>query len=64
MSVLWVKKGQLPHPILAPSSPIVSANVAVENVISQRSQGSGSKKGIKYTVYSPFSHVSHAIVGK
>ena len=37
-----------------PSSAIESANAGVKNVISQWSQGSGSRKGIKYIVYSTF----------
>ena len=57
LEYLKCKKGQLSHPKgplpkVMPSSAIESANAAVENVISQRSQGSGSRKGIKHTVYS------------
>jgi len=33
-----------------PSSAIESANAAVDNVISQWLQGSGSRKGIKYSL--------------
>jgi len=60
LQVSEVKKGQLPHPKgplvkVMPSSAIESANSVVDNVIFQWSQGSGLRKGIKYTAYSLFS---------
>ena len=49
------RKGELPNPNrplakAMPSSAIASANVAIKNAMSERSQG---RKGIKYTTYSP-----------
>ena len=56
-------KKELPHPKVMPTSAIELANSVVENVISQWSQGSGSRKGVKY-MYTVYSNESCVIVGK